>query len=130
MKNAATGYGEVTIREALIRSKGRREKEIDDLVASRRQLRKRWRKAEESEKEGLKAHWMRSEDALLTSGGQNASEDGEKGRRRKDQVSSGIHSGMHAGSLRRRQVESWMSPKKNCRSTSALSTVTQQGIHP
>ncbi len=50
-------YGEVTIREALIRSKGRREKEIDDLVASRRQLRKRWRKAEESEKEGLKALW-------------------------------------------------------------------------
>ncbi len=50
-------YGEVTIREALIRSKGRREKEIDDLVASRRQLRKRWRKAEESEKKGLKALW-------------------------------------------------------------------------
>ena len=50
-------YGEVTIRETVIRSKGRREKEIDDLVASRRQLRKRWRKAEESEKEGLKALW-------------------------------------------------------------------------
>ncbi len=50
-------YGEVTIREAVIRSKGRREKEIYDLVASRRQLRKRWRKAEESEKEGLKALW-------------------------------------------------------------------------
>ncbi len=32
-------YGEVTIREAVVRSKGRREKEIDDLVASRRQLR-------------------------------------------------------------------------------------------
>ncbi len=50
-------YGEETIREAVVRSKGRREKEIDDLVASRRQLRKRWRKAEESEKEGLKALW-------------------------------------------------------------------------
>ncbi len=50
-------YGEVTIREAVVRSKGRREKEIDDLVASRRQLCKRWRKAEESEKEGLKALW-------------------------------------------------------------------------
>ncbi len=86
MKNAVTGMARVTIREALIRSKGRREKEIDDLVASRRQLRKRWRKAEESEKEGLKLSGMRSEDALLTSGGQNASEDGEKGRRRKDQV--------------------------------------------
>ncbi len=50
-------YGEVTIREAVVRSKGWREKEIDDLVASRRQLRKHWRKAEESEKEGLKALW-------------------------------------------------------------------------
>ncbi len=50
-------YGEETIREAVVRSKGRREKEIDELVASRRQLRKRWRKAEESEKEGLKALW-------------------------------------------------------------------------
>lgn len=47
----------MTIREAAIRLKGRREKGIDDLVASRRQLRKRWRKAEESEKEGLKAVW-------------------------------------------------------------------------
>ncbi len=47
----------MTIREAVVRSKGRREKEIDDLVASRRQLRKHWRKAEESEKEGLKALW-------------------------------------------------------------------------
>ncbi len=50
-------YGEVTIREAVLRSKCWREKEIDDLVASRKQLRKRWRKAEESEKEGLKALW-------------------------------------------------------------------------
>ncbi len=50
-------YGEVTIREAVVRAKGRREKEIDDLVASRMQLRKCWRKAEESEKEGLKALW-------------------------------------------------------------------------
>ncbi len=48
---------------------------------------------------------MRSEDTLLTSGGQNASEDGEKGRRRKDQVSSGIHFGMQVGSSRRRQVD-------------------------
>lgn len=37
--------------------KGRREKEIDDLVASRRQLYKWCMKAEESEKEGLKALW-------------------------------------------------------------------------
>ncbi|KAJ8393294.1 hypothetical protein AAFF_G00061950 [Aldrovandia affinis] len=50
-------YGEVTVREAVARTKGRREKEINDLVASRRQLRKRWRKADESEKEGLKVLW-------------------------------------------------------------------------
>nr|XP_061841449.1 sodium- and chloride-dependent neutral and basic amino acid transporter B(0+)-like [Nerophis lumbriciformis] len=50
-------YGEVTIRETTIKPKSRREKEIDDLVANRRQLRKVWRKAEESEKEGLKALW-------------------------------------------------------------------------
>lgn len=47
----------MTVREASIRSKGRREKEIDDLVVSRRQLRKRWREAGESKKEGLKALW-------------------------------------------------------------------------
>ncbi len=47
----------MTIREAVVRSTDRREKEIDDLVASRWQLRKHWRKAEESEKEGLKALW-------------------------------------------------------------------------
>lgn len=50
-------YSEVTTREAGARTRGRREKEIDDLVASRRQLRKHWRKAEESEKEGLKVRW-------------------------------------------------------------------------
>ena len=49
-------FGEVTIRKAVERTKGRREKEIDDLVASRRQLRKQWKKVE-SEKEGLKALW-------------------------------------------------------------------------
>ena len=50
-------YGKVTGRKAAEKSKGRREKEIDDLVAGRRQLRRRWRKAEESEREGLKALW-------------------------------------------------------------------------
>ncbi|KAJ8361990.1 hypothetical protein AAFF_G00407370 [Aldrovandia affinis] len=49
-------YGEVTVREAVARTRGG-EREIDDLVASRRQLRKRWRKADESEKEGLKVLW-------------------------------------------------------------------------
>lgn len=50
-------YSEVTIKKAVARTKGRREKEIDGLVARRRQLRKRWRKAEDSEKEGLKVLW-------------------------------------------------------------------------
>lgn len=48
-------YGDVTAREAEIRSKGRREPDIDELVASKRQLWKRWRKAGESKKEGLEA---------------------------------------------------------------------------
>lgn len=50
-------YRKVTIKKAVIRTKGGRKKEIDDLVASRRQLHKCWRKAEESEKDGLKVLW-------------------------------------------------------------------------
>lgn len=47
----------MTIKKAVVRTKGRREKEIDDLLASRRQLCKCWRKAEESEKDGLRVLW-------------------------------------------------------------------------
>lgn len=59
-------FGEVVSRKAGIRTKGRREKEIDDLMANRRQLRKRWRKAEEPEKEGLKALWDEIKRRLAT----------------------------------------------------------------
>lgn len=40
-----------------MREKGRREKEILQLVQRYRQLRKNWRKAIQAEKEGLKALW-------------------------------------------------------------------------
>lgn len=46
--------GGVTSRKAGERRKGRREKEIEDLVADRRQLRRCWRKTEEGERDGLK----------------------------------------------------------------------------
>ena len=39
------------------RGKGRREAEIDALVQSQRQLRKRWRKATEEERVGLQVLW-------------------------------------------------------------------------
>lgn len=47
----------MTSRQAAVKTKGRREKEIDDLLAKGRQLRQHWKKAEEREreKEGLKA---------------------------------------------------------------------------
>ncbi len=48
----------------------------------------------------------------------------------KGQRGQGVEKTGHVGSFRRRQVASWMSPKKNCKSTSALSTMTQQGTNP
>lgn len=51
-------FGEIVPRQRTIRrEKGRREKEILELVQRRRQLRKNWRKATQAEKEGLKALW-------------------------------------------------------------------------
>ncbi|XP_063049927.1 NACHT, LRR and PYD domains-containing protein 3-like [Engraulis encrasicolus] len=51
-------FGEVVPRQrTTLREKGRREKEILQLVQKRRQLRKNWRKATQAEKEGLKALW-------------------------------------------------------------------------
>lgn len=77
-------YGEVTIREAALRSKGRREKEIDELVAGRRQLRKRWRKAEEFEKEGLKVlrDEIRSRLANPTEGRAHPKKEEKEGKRK------------------------------------------------
>lgn len=50
-------YGELTFKKPVARTKGRREKEIKKLMTSRRKLRKRWRRADKSEKEGLKVLW-------------------------------------------------------------------------
>ncbi|XP_038130124.1 uncharacterized protein LOC119776004 [Cyprinodon tularosa] len=61
-------FGEIVSRQRSIqREKGRREKEILQLVQRRRQLRKSWRKATLVEKEGLKALWeeVRKRLALL-----------------------------------------------------------------
>ncbi|KAJ8350643.1 hypothetical protein SKAU_G00257730 [Synaphobranchus kaupii] len=44
-------------RRAAPKQKGRREREIEQLVWRRRQLRKQWRKASQEEKEGLKPLW-------------------------------------------------------------------------
>ena len=44
-------------RRSVPMQKGRREKEIEQLVKRRRQLRKQWRKASKEEKEGLKPLW-------------------------------------------------------------------------
>lgn len=46
----------MTIKNAVGRAKGRREKVFDNLVASIRKL-KHWRTSEVSEKEGWKAPW-------------------------------------------------------------------------
>lgn len=51
-------FGECRTKKATAqRQEGRRERDIEELVSNRRQLRKRWRKAAPEEKEGLKALW-------------------------------------------------------------------------
>lgn len=51
-------FGVITIKKSTVpRQKGRREREIEQLVLRRRQLRKGWRKATPSEREGLKVLW-------------------------------------------------------------------------
>lgn len=51
-------FGAVAGRQSVgPKQKGRREREIEQLVKRRRQLRKQWRKASKEEKEGLKPLW-------------------------------------------------------------------------
>lgn len=51
-------FGEVFSKQRTApRERGRREKEITQLVQRRRQLRKNWRKATQPEREGLKVLW-------------------------------------------------------------------------
>ena len=51
-------FGEIISKQRTApRERGRREKEITQLVQRRRQLRKNWRKATQQEREGLKILW-------------------------------------------------------------------------
>lgn len=50
-------FGVVAEKQKGSKQKGRREREIEQLVKRRRQLRKQWRKASKEEKEGLKPLW-------------------------------------------------------------------------
>lgn len=50
-------FGEVSKKEPTAPGKGRREREIEQLIKARRQLRRNWRKATSQEKEGLKVLW-------------------------------------------------------------------------
>ncbi|KAL6466887.1 hypothetical protein MHYP_G00246910 [Metynnis hypsauchen] len=59
-------FGERTGRKSTPREPGRREREIHNLVKERRSLRKAWRKAGDSEKEGLKALWAQIRTRLAT----------------------------------------------------------------
>lgn len=57
-KECRERFGECRTKKATAqRQEGRRERDIEELVSNRRQLRKRWRKAAPEEKEGLKALW-------------------------------------------------------------------------
>lgn len=52
-------FGALTsMKSSMPRQKGRREREIKQLVQQRRQLRKCWRKANQNEREGLKVLWI------------------------------------------------------------------------
>lgn len=50
-------FSEVTIKEAVVRMMKRKERGINELVATRRKLGKRWSKAEKLEKESLNIIW-------------------------------------------------------------------------
>ncbi len=50
-------FGVVAEKQKGSKQKGRREREIEQLVKRRRQFRKQWRKASKEEKEGLKPLW-------------------------------------------------------------------------
>lgn len=65
--------------------KGRREREIEQLVKRRRQLRKQWRKASREEKEGLKPLWDEVRKELA---GLRRAERIRKRRRRKEKERS------------------------------------------
>ncbi len=65
--------------------KGRREREIEQLVKRRRQLRKQWRKASREEKEGLKSLWEEVKNNLA---GLRRAERIRKRRRRKEKERS------------------------------------------
>ena len=65
--------------------KGRREREIEQLVKRRRQLRKQWRKASSEEREGLKPLWEEVKENLA---GLRRAERIRKRRRRKERERS------------------------------------------
>ena len=65
--------------------KGRRERDIEQLVKRRRQLRKQWRKASREEKEGLKLLW---EEVKKNLAGLRKAERIRKRRRRKEKERS------------------------------------------
>ena len=51
-------FGEITKRRGVVpRQKGRREREVKQLVKRWHQLQKQWRKAVQEEKQGLKSLW-------------------------------------------------------------------------
>lgn len=106
--------------------KGRRQREIEQLVKRRRQLRKQWRKASREEKEGLKSLWEELK-INLAFGGQNVFANAEGGRRRRGATSSKIPSSMRDSFSRTREVGSWRLLNLSWRVTSRSSTVTQRG---
>lgn len=59
-------FGQTGKKEHMPKAKSRREKEILQLVKERRALRKVWKKAEEQEKQGLKALWNQVKSCLTS----------------------------------------------------------------
>ncbi|KAJ8356957.1 hypothetical protein SKAU_G00197510 [Synaphobranchus kaupii] len=121
-------YGEVTSRKTAARIKGRREKEIEDLVASRRQLRKRWRKAEEREKEGLKALWDDIRERLANLRRSECIRQRRRKRKEKERANFFRNPFRFARGLLEEKTERWRYPKKIWRNTFVFSTATLQGL--
>lgn len=108
--------------QAFPRRKRRREKDIEELVRNRRQLRKRWRKATTEEKEGLKLTWDDLKQRLAKP------RQTERIRRRRKQKEK-TRSSMPTSCWMKSEAGSWSSPKMTWNNTSRASTRMQPKIH-
>ncbi len=115
-------FGVVAEKQKGSKQKGRREREIEQLVKRRRKLRKQWRKASKEKKEGLKPLWEEVKKNLA------CLRRAERIRRRRGRGATSLKnpSSMRDNYWRIRETGSWTSHNHSWRVSSGSSTVTQR----